>query len=359
MMRKMSQSVASMRRRWASWYIHSAPTKRAMTPTAQRARKMKIHPSKNTWNAPFIRASEGEHVSRYFMVVRACAPERVSRLREGHLPRRAVRVRPAHRRIAHRVLEPAMFALDPDAGRQIVPVPRPLPAIGAGLRVGGAHHVAPIVLPTFNLSESLPRPRTKGRLQVDPLSSSFRLDLDRIADRPFAERFDQISDTGQRLSSDRRDHVTHLEPRAFRGRTRGDFRGEHAMAALDPIVGGQTPVGIVSTNAEPRPLDVSVRHNLAGCREGGIDRDGEADSLRVRDRRRVNRHDATAQIHKRATAVPGIHGRIRLDDRDPVPWAATQMPTQRADDARCDRRTSGETQRISDRQDRLPHLELL
>src|SRR5207247_10874116 len=30
--------------------------------------------SKNTWNAPFIRASGGEHVSRYFMVVRACAP---------------------------------------------------------------------------------------------------------------------------------------------------------------------------------------------------------------------------------------------------------------------------------------------
>src|SRR5207244_6784907 len=213
MMRKMSQSVAALLRRWASRYIHSAPTKRRMRPNAQRARKRKIQPSKNTWNAPFIRASEGEHVSRYFMVVRACAPERVSRLREGHLPRRAVRVRPAHRRIAHRVLEPAMFALDPDAGRQIVPVPRLLPAIGAGLRVGGAHHVAPIVLPTFNLSESLPRPRTKARLDVDSLSSSFRLDLDRIADRPLAERVDQIGDPGQRLSSDRRDHVAHLKPR--------------------------------------------------------------------------------------------------------------------------------------------------
>src|SRR5437879_9155078 len=133
MMRKMSQSVASMRRRWASWYIHSAPTKRAMTPTAQRARKMKIHPSKNTWNAPFIRASEGEHVSRYFMVVRACAPERVSRLREGHLPRRAVRVRPAHRRIAHRVLEPAIFALDQGAVQQLVPLTGPPHAIRADL----------------------------------------------------------------------------------------------------------------------------------------------------------------------------------------------------------------------------------
>src|SRR5947208_15704567 len=162
---------------------------------------LKIHASKNTWNAPFIRASGGERVSRYFMVVRACAPERASRLREGHLPRRAVRVRPAHRRIAHRVLEPAMFALDPDAGREVVPVPRPLPAVGAGIRVGGAHHVAPIVLPAFNLSESLPRPRTKGRLDVDPLSPSFRLDLDRIADRPLAERLDQIGDPGQRLSS--------------------------------------------------------------------------------------------------------------------------------------------------------------
>src|SRR5437867_6469358 len=147
---------------------------------------MKIHPSKNPWNAPFIRASGGERVSRYFMVVRACAPERASRLREGHLPRRAVRVRPAHRRIAHRVLEPAMFALDPDAGREVVPVPRPLPAVGAGLRAGAAHHVPPIVLPTFNLSESLPRPRTTRRLTVYPLPSSFGLDLDRIPDRPLA-----------------------------------------------------------------------------------------------------------------------------------------------------------------------------
>src|SRR5256886_7138731 len=304
MIRKTSQSVASMRRRWASWYIHSALTRRAMTPIAQRPRKMKIHPSKNTWNAPFIRPSEGEHVSRYFMVVRACAPERVSRLREGHLPRRAIRVRPAHRGIAHRVLEPAMFALDPDTGRQIVPVPRPLPAVGACLRVGGAHHVAPIVLPTFNLSESLPRPRTQGRLDMDPLSPSFRLDLDRIADRPLAERLDQIGDPGQGLSSDRRDHVAHLKPRTFRGRTRCDFRGEDAVAALDPVVGGQTSVDIVSTNAEPRPLDVSVRHDLARCREGRIDRDGEADSFRVRNRRRVDRHDATTQVYVRTAGVP-------------------------------------------------------
>ena len=35
------------------------------------------------------------------------------------------------------------------------------------------------------------------------------------------------------------------------------------------------------------------------------------------------------------------------------------MPTQRAHDARSDRRTSRETQRISDRQDRLAHLELV
>src|SRR3989440_11165503 len=99
-------------------------------------------------------------------------------LGERHLSRHAIRVRPAHRRIAHGVLEPAMFALDPDAGRQVVPVPGPLPAVGACLRMGGAHHVAPIVLPAFNLSESLPRPRTKARLDVYPLSPSFRLDLD-------------------------------------------------------------------------------------------------------------------------------------------------------------------------------------
>src|SRR5436853_6601144 len=114
------------------------------------------------------------------MVVRACAPERASCLREGHLPRRAVRVRSADRRVAHRVLEPAMFGGDPDAGREVVPVPRPLPAVGAGLRVGGAHHVAPIVLPAFYLSESLPRPRSNGCLVLDSLPSSFRPDLDRI-----------------------------------------------------------------------------------------------------------------------------------------------------------------------------------
>src|SRR2546427_10924749 len=86
-------------------------------------------------------------------------------LGERHLSRHAVRVRPAHRRIAHHVLEPAMFALDPDAGRQVVPIPRPLSAAGARFRVGWAHHRAPIVDLAFNLSETLPRSRTEGRFR--------------------------------------------------------------------------------------------------------------------------------------------------------------------------------------------------
>src|SRR5213080_1634742 len=125
-----------------------------MMPIAHRARTTRPNPPPRTPAVPRASdASEAAAASGYFMVVRA--RRTASGLRQGHLPRRGVRVRPADRCVAHAVLEPAMLALHPDAGREVVPVPGALAALGADLRVGGAHHEAPIGDLAFNLSEPL------------------------------------------------------------------------------------------------------------------------------------------------------------------------------------------------------------
>src|SRR5439155_12703161 len=159
--RRTTQIVASIRRLCASRYIQSPPSSRAMMPIAHRARTTKTQPAPRTPAVPRASdASEAAAASGYFMVVRA--RRTASGLRQRHLPRRGVRVRPADRRVAHAVLESAMLALDPDADRQVGPVPRPLAALGTDLRVGGAHHEAPIGDLPFNLSKPLPGPSREG-----------------------------------------------------------------------------------------------------------------------------------------------------------------------------------------------------
>src|SRR5207249_2131906 len=214
-------------------------------------------------------ASEAAAASGYFMVVRA--RRTASGLRQRHLPRRGVRVRPADRRVAHALLESAMLALDPDADRQVGPVPRPLAALRTDLRVGGAHHEAPIGDLPLNLSEPLPRPSGEGGFGPHLLAPALRLDVDRVPDLALS----QPLDPGERLGSGARDAVPDLEARAFGRRARRDLGGEDAVAARDPVVGREASVDVVPADAEPRPLDVSVLEDLAGRREGGVDRDRE------------------------------------------------------------------------------------
>src|SRR5919197_6239659 len=150
---------------------------------------------------------------------------------ERRLSRRAVRVRPADRGVAHAFLDPAMLALDPDPGGQVPPVPGLLATPRAGLRMRGAHHGAPNVALSFNLSEPLPRPSSKGCLRLDLLPASLGLDGDRVADRPLAQRLDEVRDSCERFASEGDDHVPDLEPRGLRGGARRDLCGEDAMAA--------------------------------------------------------------------------------------------------------------------------------
>src|SRR5207244_6504009 len=261
-----------------------------------------------------------------------------------HLPRRRVGVRPADRRVAHAVLEPAMLALDPNPDRQVGPIPRPLTALGADLWVGGAHHEAPIGDLPFNLSEPLPRSSGEGRFDPHLLATALRLDVDRVPDLAFSQPLDEVRDPGERLASEARDYVPDLEARAFGRRAGRDLRGEDAVAARDSVVGREASVHVVPADAEPCALDVSVLEDLAGRREGGIDRDREADPFRVGDRRGVYRDYTSAQVHEGTSAVPRVHRGIRLDDRHPIAGTAAEMAPKGAHDAGRDRRPAGQPQ---------------
>src|SRR5205809_590805 len=308
--RRTTQIVASIRRLCASRYIQSPPSSRAMMPIAHRARTTKTQPATtDACSASSIRCLQAAAASGYFMVVRA--RRTASGLRQRHLPRRGVRVRPADRRVAHALLESAMLAFDPDADRQVGPVPRPLAALRTDLRVGGAHHEAPIGDLPLNLSEPLPRPSGEGGFGPHLLAPALRLDVDRVPDLALSQPLDEVRDPGERLGSEARDDVPDLEARAFGRRARRDLGGEDAVAARDPVVGREASIDVVPADAEPRPLDVSVLEDLAGRREGGVDRDREADAFRVGDRRGVDRDHAPAQVDEGPSAVPRVHRGIR------------------------------------------------
>src|SRR5229473_821511 len=206
--KRMSQRAASMPRLCASPYIQMAPAINATTPTAHRARRKSNQPARTTWNAVTIESSKSAASSAYFRVAGAVRPDSRG---QGHLARRAVGARPADRGVADRVLEAAVFALDPDAHGKVVPVPRRLAAARAAFRVGRAQHGAPNGHRTFNLSEALPRARTQGRLRLEPRSPTLGLDLDRISDLSFPEGLDEIGDSREGLAAQARDHVPDLE----------------------------------------------------------------------------------------------------------------------------------------------------
>ena len=67
---------------------------------------------------------------------------------------------------------------------------------------------------------------------------------------------------------------------------------------------------------------------------GHVDRDGETDSLRRLDDRRVDADHPAAAVDKRSAAVAGIQGRVGLNDVvDQVAGDAAQRAADRADDA--------------------------
>src|SRR3989441_4953966 len=104
---------------------------------------------------------------------------------------------------------------------------------------------------------------------------------------------------------------------------------------------------------------MSVFQDLPRHAERRVDRDREPDAFRVGNRRRVDRHDSTLQVDEGPATVARIHRGIRLNHRKPISGTEREIPPERADHARRDRRPAGKAQRIPDREDRLADLQLV
>src|SRR6266571_3261561 len=363
-MSRTTQTVPSILRLWASRYIQMATRMtrtRVIRQTAiRKPRNPLVMPPGGTWNAPCIRSRGAPPV--YISVARPVPEGPESRAGRRGLAARAVRVRPVHGRVAHAVLVSAVLALDPHADGQVLPVPRELAAIRADFRVGGPHHRSAMSPPYLRLLGSVSdsvRAGCERHSSADSLAASLRLDLDRIADRPLSQRVDEVADPAQGPTTQRRDHVSDLEAARLRRGSGGDLREEHAAPARDSVVRCEAAAHVVPGDAEPRPLHVPVLQDLAGDAERRVDRDREADAFRERDRCRVDRDDAAAQVDERPAAVPRVHGGVRLDDGQSVPGPSRQVPPEGADHARRDRRSAGQPERVADRKDGLAHLEFV
>src|SRR3989454_6847376 len=250
-----------------------------------------------------------------------------------------------------------MLALDPDPGGKVVPVPRRLAAPRANLRVERAHRSAHRGTGFEGLRSE--RPAGQLRFYAQSLAPTLRLDVDRVTDRPLSQSVHEVRDSAEGAAPERREDVANLETPGLRRRSGRDLREEHALAARDAVVRRDPAVDIVARDAEPGPLNVSVFEDLARDAERRVDRNRKPDTLGERNRRRVDRHDASLQIDERTSAVPRIHRGVRLDHGKAVPRTERQVAPQRTDHAGGDRRAPRKAERVPNRQHGLADLELV
>src|SRR6266852_1039815 len=174
---------------------------------------------------------------------RGVAATSFSGFRRWDFSGRAVRVRAAHGRVAHAVLETAMLALNPDPSRKIVPVPRRLAAPWARLRVERAHRSAHRGTGFDGLG--LEWSACELGLRAEGLAPTLCFDVDRGTDRPFSQSVHEIRDSAEGPTAKGGQDIADLEACGLRGRPGGDFREEHALAARDAVVRSDASVHVV------------------------------------------------------------------------------------------------------------------
>ena len=124
---------------------------------------------------------------------------------------------------------------------------------------------------------------------------------------------------------------------------------------LDEVL--ETPVHLAPLHAEPRAHDAAGLPQLAQNRLGDVDRDREADGLRLLRDERVDPDDAAAAVHEGPARVSGVDRRVRLDER--LFREAGQEPVQPAHDAAGHRLLEADRVRVAEPRDlqRRPRLE--
>ena len=116
---------------------------------------------------------------------------------------------------------------------------------------------------------------------------------------------------------------------------------------------GQLAVDLAALQAEPRADHATRLAELAQHRLGGVDRQGEADRVRLLGDERVDAHDGATAVDQRPAGVAGVDRRIRLDHR--LLREARQETIEPAHDS--PRHRLLEADRVSDRHDFIAHAQ--
>ncbi len=170
----------------------------------------------------------------------------------------------------------------------------------------------------------------------------------------------QVVYAGHGLAIERNDHVTFAQP-CFLSRTAGGHGNHDHTSLLRQVVEThQAPMqrrglGLDADVAAPNSafLQQTSSHKL-----GGVDSDGEAQSLRAHDGGGVHADDLAIGGHQRASGVARVERSVGLDHVvDHPSGVGTQRPSQRAHHA--GRHRVLEAVGISNRNRQLSHAQLL
>src|SRR5206468_5926832 len=174
-------------------------------------------------------------------------------------------------------------------------------------------------------------------------------------DARVGEQAVQLVDAGDRLAVERDQQVPFLETGALRRAVLLDPGDQDAGVARQAVVTDQAALQryVLPGHADVSAADGAVLDQAAGDELHRVDGDGEADSLRRQDDRRVDADDLSRRVDQRPARIPGVERGIRLDDVvDQTARRRAQRPTQGADHARGD--GALEAVRVADRHDQLP-----
>src|SRR6266545_7794496 len=155
--------------------------------------------------------------------------------------------------------------------------------------------------------------RGDGQLQPLCLSDS---DNHSARTNPFARKCAmQIVDPMNGVPAQRDDDVARLQSRARGWATWLDRRDQHTAGLHEAMrANGETGQRhILPTHTDAGATHVPVRDQLAHDELDGVHRDRETDALRRQDYRGVDTDHAAARVEERATRIPGIERRVRLD----------------------------------------------
>ena len=140
------------------------------------------------------------------------------------------------------------------------------------------------------------------------------LDLDRLADAESCDQQQQLMRVLDRLAVDLGHNIPRFEPCLVGGIPFEDIRNQGAALVFDLHALGDILTDVLNGNPQPSPghLPLGLQVRQDGFRHA--DRDGEPNSLPLRNDRRVDADHLALHVEERSPAVSRVDGGVGLDE---------------------------------------------